>query len=140
MLKKIAVTLLFALAQLIVITVFAPRGAAENIPSPSLKILYKIESEYIHLSEFPNNFILYDVIVIDIDAERMREVDVVTADLYLPLVPEELNDIILFDGYHAAHFAFERISETCLRIHAKSEDLACFDGTVGLYLFVTGIK
>lgn len=92
------------------------------------------------LSEFPNKLILYEVVMIDVDTERAKNVEEITANLYLPLVPENLNDIILFDGYHVAHFNFERISETCVKISIKTKDLEGFDGNVGLYLFVTGYK
>lgn len=92
------------------------------------------------LSEFPNKLILYDVVMIDVDTERAKNVEEITANLYLPLVPDNLNDIILFDGYHVAHFDFERISEACVKITVKTKDLEGFDGNVGLYLFVTGYK
>ena len=90
------------------------------------------------LSDFPNKLVLYDVVMIDIDAERAKEADEITATLYPPLIPENLDDIILFDGYHVAHFKFERVSETCVRIKLNTLDIVGFDGTVGLYLFVTG--
>ena len=100
--------------------------------------MYRIESECMRLSEFPNKLILYDVLMIDIDRDKAQETDEITADLYLPFVPENLDEIILFDGWHVAHFRFERVSETCVRIKLNTLDVVGFDGTVGLYLFVTG--
>ena len=117
-----------------------PSSAAESLPSPSTNDLYRIDSEYLRLSEFPNRWVLYDVLMIDIDAEKLQTVSEITANLYLPLVPEDLNDIVLFDGWHVAHFTFERVDEGCIRIKLQTRYLAGFDGTVGLYLFVTGYE
>ena len=137
---KITATILqFVIALIFAVGYFTP-AQGENIPSPSIKDMYRIESEYMKLSDFPNKLVLYDVVMIDIDAERAKEADEITATLYLPLIPENLDDIILFDGYHVAHFKFERVNEGCVRIFAKGEDIAVFDGTVGLYLFVTGYE
>ena len=137
---KITATILqFVIALIFAVGYFTP-AQSENIPSPSIKDMYRIESEYMKLSDFPNKLILYDVVMIDIDAERAKEAEEITATLYLPLIPENLDDIILFDGYHVAHFKFERINEGCVKIFAKPQDIAAFDGTVGIYLFVTGYE
>ena len=139
--KIIATILQFIIALIFAVGYFTPAQAnAEPVPSIELKDLYRIESEYMKLSEFPNKLVLYDVVMIDIDAERAKEADEITATLYLPLIPENLDDIILFDGYHVAHFKFERINDGCVKIFAKPQDIAMFDGTVGLYLFVTGYE
>lgn len=140
-LRVIATILQFLLAVVFAIGYFTPAPAsAENYLSPSVNSLYRIDSEYMRLSEFPNKLILYEVVMIDVDTERAKNVEEITANLYLPLVPDNLNDIILFDGYHVAHFNFERINEVCVRITVKTKDLEGFDGNVGLYLFVTGYK
>lgn len=127
---------------MIAFTVYIPRWAQSEsfVPSIEAKDLYKIESEYMKLSDFPKKLVLYDILMIDLDRENMKDVDEITADIYLPLIPENLDDVILFDGWHVAHFSFERISDICMRVTAKTEDLALFDGTVGLYLFVTGYE
>lgn len=147
MIKKIATVLQLAVAFQIVFGVFMPRGAAEsvlgsseNIPSPSVKTFYRIDSEHMHLSDFPNTLVLYDLLMIDIDVDALNREEEIEADLYLPLIPDNLNDIVLFDGWHVAHFRFERINEYCVHIKTRAENLVGFDGTVGLFLFVTGVK
>ena len=141
MIKKTATVVQLIAAQLIVLGVYLPRDVqSESAPSPTLNDMYRIESEYMHVSDFPNNFVLYDILMIDLDADKVKETEIITADLYLPYVPYDLDNIVLFDGYHIAHFAFERINDGCVRIQAWTRDLAGFDGTVGLYLFVTGYK
>lgn len=125
---------------MIAFMVFIPRSAAETILSPSVPNLYRIESEQMRISSFPNNYVLYSILVIDIDADAVQKTGCVEGDLYLPIVPDNLNDIVLFDGWHVAHFDFEQTGEYCLHIKVLAEDIANFDGTVGLFLFVTGIK
>ena len=140
-LRIIATILQFMIALFFAVGYFTPAQAyAEPVPSITVEALYRIESEYMKLSDFPNKLVLYDVVMIDIDAERAKEAEEITATLYLPFIPENLDDIILFDGYHVAHFRFERINEGCVKIFAKGEDIAAFDGTVGIYLFVTGYE
>ncbi len=147
MLKKIATVLQLVIAFLIVSAVFVPRGMAEsvlgsseNISSPSIGTLYRIDSEHMCISDFPNRLVLYDVLMIDVDVDAINQNEEIEADLYLPLIPVNLNDIILFDGWHVAHFQFEQINEYCIHIKTRAENLAGFDGTVGLFLFVTGVK
>ena len=141
MLKKIATAIQLATAQLISCAVLIPQSAqAESVPSPSAKDLYRIESDYMRLSDFPNNLVLFDVLMIDIDTDAVQASSVIEADLYLPIVPENLNDIVLFDGWHVVHFSFDRIGEYCIRIRTSGENLAGFDGSVGLFMFVTGYK
>ncbi len=142
MLRKIAWAIQIALAVQVASSVFAPQPvqAYESNPSPTINGLYRIESPYIKMSDFPNDFVLYDVITIDVDVDAVNQSDVIEADLFLPIIPDGLNDIVLFDGWHVAHFSFERISERCVHISTASENLSGFDGTVGLYLFVTGTR
>lgn len=132
MLKKILCFVLLLL--------FVAGSSLAEAPSPSIDKLYKIESDYMKISKFPCNLVLFDIVMVDIDLSMLTQDDYVTATLYLPLVPENLDDIILFDGYHVAHFSFERINEGCVRIASKVKDIAMFDGSVGLYLFVTGYE
>lgn len=138
---KVAATLqLLIIAFVFAVGQFTP-AEAEYIPSPpTLNDLYRIDSEYMKMSEFPKKLVLYDVLMVDVDLSTLGDEDNVTANLYLPYVPENLDDIILFDGYHVAYFSFERINEGCVKIMAKAKDIKAFDGNVGLYLFVTGYE
>lgn len=108
----------------------------EHVPSVTVESMYRIESEQMRLSEFPNTLRLYDVLMIDID--HLGEAEYLEADLYLPVVPDGLDDIVLFDGWHVAHFTFTRVGEGCIHIRTRADSVADFDGTVGLFLFVTG--
>ena len=135
MLRKIAWALIIALAVIIGFGVLMPEHAyAERVPSVSINELYRLRSENMWLSDAPNNLVLYDILRIDID----KTADKLEGDLFLPLVPEDLEDIILFDGYHVAHFKFERVNEGCVHISLDASEIADFDGTVALFLFVTG--
>ena len=133
--RKIAWALIITLALIIGFGVFLPEHAyAERVPSMSVNELYSLQSENMWLSDAPNNLVLYDILRIDID----KTADKLEGDLFLPVVPEDLEDIILFDGYHVAHFKFERVNEGCVHISLDAAEIADFDGTVALFLFVTG--
>lgn len=114
----------------------AANAANAAVPSVTVESLYRIESEHMRLSEFPNTLQLYDVLMIDID--DLGDAEYIEADLYLPIVPDGLDDIVLFDGWHVAHFTFTRVDDGCIHIRTRAENVADFDGTVGLFLFVTG--
>ena len=124
---KVAATLqLIIIAFVFAVGYFTP-VEAEYVPSPTLKDLYRIDSEHMRMSEFPKRLVLYDVLMVDVDLYGLTDEDLITAHLYLPFVPENLNDVVLFDGYHVAHFSFERIDDGCVKITARARDIKTFD-------------
>ena len=132
-LRKIATVMQLAIALLIACAVLIPQSAeAESVmPSVSMNDLYKIESGNMWLAETQKQW-LYDMILVGIDPGAGH----VEAVIHLPLVPENLSDVVLFDGTHVAHLSFERMDETTLRIYGGENDIATFDGTAGLFLFI----
>lgn len=140
MLRKIAWALIIGMALLITFFSLIPSTAnAEVLAAPSIEVasLYRLESDTMRISDAPNNLVLFDMLRIDVDPSQGKALE---GDLYLPVVPENLEDIILFDGYHVAHFEFTRVSENCVHIFMDPAEVADFDGTVALFLFVAGYE
>ena len=112
---------------------------AENAPSPTVRNLYKVESDGMRISEAPLRMVILDIVTVDIDARKLNETGVVAAKVTFPFIPDEgIAGIVLFDGYHLAHGGWERTGENALTVTFKLEDVCCFDGTVGLYLILLG--
>ncbi len=72
---------------------------------------------------------------IRVDLVRM-ETDGARACLTLPRIPDRIRDILLYDGWHLLHGAYELTGENTLSLHFKLNELMKLDGTVGLYLLI----
>ncbi len=70
-----------------------------------------------------------------VDLVRM-ETDGAWACLTLPKIPDCIRDILLYDGWHLLHGAYERTGENTLSLHFMLNELKTLDGTVGLYLLI----
>ena len=66
-------------------------SVAENdyCPSPSIDLLYRIKSNYMRISEFPDNLYIFDKMLVDIDYVGVKDMEQIEADVSLPYVPEE---------------------------------------------------
>ena len=77
---------------------------------------------------------ILDVVMVDIDPEKVAQQDYITAFVYFPYTPGEgIEGVALFDGYHLAQSWWAR-DGNALRLTFFSADLRKFDSTVGLYL------
>lgn len=111
------------------------------LPTAHAEPAYRVVSETARLSEAPNGLILYDVLMLDIDAAEASERGEMRARIYMPEPPTEIEDIVLFDGWHVAHCDWEHGEDedgAYLEFWCGAERIVGFDGTVGLYLFIMG--
>ncbi len=110
-------------------------AVAESVPSYSVSDLYKVYGSGLTLSEAPLDITIFEVLRVDADVGLINEQEYIQATVRLPYVPEEgLDRVLLYDGYHIAHGAWERTGECELCVTFSCDDLRHFDGTVGLYL------
>lgn len=140
MVKKLATVLLFVIAFLILFFVFIPEGHAEAVSdSPSVDSLYRIESKNMVISSAPFDLMFFDAVRVDLNTDDIvSEDEDIEAIIHLPIVPEHLEYVFLFDGWHVASGRFKIVSDSELYVEIRACDLKCFDGTVGIYLFFMG--
>ena len=132
--RTLAIVLLITLA---VTIVFIPIAAAKS-ESPTIEQLTKIESKWMKLSSFPNNVMPFDVIRVDMDMQKIWNEYLAEVDVEIPHVPDNLEGVILTDGYHISEaICVPEGNVLHLRFHVN--ELKKFDSTVGLWL-VTLIK
>ena len=135
MIKKIATVIIFLVAQAILMFAFIPNAHSEIALSPSIESLYIIESKGIRISPAPNHWILTDVIMIDQDIDTVNTEEYLEANVYLPIVPENLAHVYLTDGTHFVEFDFDILSDTLLHLKLPAVCLRGFDGSIGLHMF-----
>ena len=87
----------------------------------------------LRLSDAPMD--LYMAACLRVDVVSM-DVDGAWADLTLPYVPPSIAYVLLFDGWHLIHGAWEQTGEPTLRVRFRADELAALDGTVGVYLVI----
>ena len=105
---------------------------AEALPSPTVNTLIGLKGD-IEISGAENGLEIAECLRVDlVKIER----DGAWGNLTLPKVPPGVTQVLLYDGWHLLHGAWERTGDRTLRVHFRAEDLAKLDGTVGLYLVI----
>ena len=111
---------------------------AESVPSPTIRSLYRVESDVMRLSDAPLRITILDIAVVDIDGQAIQGMKEITARVQFPVLPDEgIEGVVLFDGYHLAQSTYTRDGDW-LVISFDPESLRPFDGTVGLFLVLIG--
>ena len=133
--KVFTYTLAVLIGIMVALVWLAADGArAEAAPSPDASGFYRLDSNAMQVSLFPPSMTILDVVMVDIDPEKVAQQDYITAFVYFPYTPGEgIEGVALFDGYHLAQSWWAR-DGNALRLTFFSADLRKFDSTVGLYL------
>ena len=104
------------------------------------KPLYRIESNAVKISEAPVSLTSFDILSVDLDTHAINAQDSITADLVMPILPLEIDSVLLTDGWHFirgyAEVAYNETGEPYLRVAFNATDLRVLDGTVGLCLIL----
>lgn len=105
---------------------------SDTLPSPDVRNLIKLESDYLTLSDFPNDAMPVEIVRVNLYGDFHN--DLFVQALFMPTyIPEHIHSVILTDGTHMAQAAFE-IQGEALRLYFYVPDLMQFDGTTGLWL------
>lgn len=107
-------------------------AVSESVPSPDLRNLVKLESDYLTLSDFPNDAMPVEIVRVNLYGDFHN--DLFVHALFTPTyIPEHVHSVILTDGMHMAQAAFEIFGEV-LKLYFYVPDLMRFDSTSGLWL------
>ena len=97
---------------------------------------YVMESKDMRFSEFPIYLTVQDVFAVDLDEKAILEQDFIEAIITMPIEPESLYGLLLYDEWHIAHGYAEVIEGYRYRVIFFCEELRKFDFTQGVYLIV----
>lgn len=107
-------------------------AVSESIPSPDVRNLIKLESDYLILSDFPNDAIPVEIVRVNLYGDFHN--DLFVQALFTPTyIPDQIHSVILTDGTHVAQAAFE-IQGDSLLLYFYVPDLMQFDSVTGLWL------
>lgn len=131
----VALGILCGIMAALVLLALSNYGAyAEALPSPTAAEHLRLDGD---LELVPADVDLVVTDCLRVDVTCIRE-DGIWADLTLPYVPPSIRYLLLFDGFHLLHGAWEPEGESTLRVHFPWGDH--MDGTVGLYLVIVAEK
>ena len=107
---------------------------SESILSLDVRNLIKLESDYLTLSDFPNDAMPVEIVRVNLYGDFQN--DLFVKALFTPTyIPDQIHSVILTDGTHMAQAAFE-IQGDALQLYFYVPDLMRFDSTSGLWLIL----
>ena len=117
--------------------VMAATGHAEAAPpSITLDDLYQVVSPYMEKSEFPIDLYEFECIRIDLNTDVVPTGNVIDGEFIFPALPNTLDMIFLYDGYHLVPARWHWTDADRIYISFDVTDIGNLDSTFGLYIFL----